>query len=164
MRMHMYRGSHLPILMKLVSLTTGSILELGCGMYSTTYLHWACYPTKRRLVTYEQNPAYFPFAQLSIADFHEVHCIDNYGIIDLSEPWSIAFVDHDQTLNLRSNEIKRLIHADYVVAHDTERRVARKYGYTEIYDLFKYRWQYVDARPNTSVFSNKHDLRDFTVI
>ena len=160
MKMHMYRGSHLPLLMKAVQLTTGPILELGSGMYSTTYLHWACFPMKRRLVTYENNPDWFGFANLAIADFHEVHCIPDFSTADLSEPWSVAFVDHEPG-DVRIREMSRLLHADYVVAHDTERANDRKYRWREIYPLFKYQYKWNGAWPHTSVFSNKHDLAEF---
>jgi hypothetical protein len=157
-------GSHLPVLMKIVSMTSGPILELGCGIYSTPFLYWACYPTKRRLVTYEHNPKYYNFVNLTKSDFHEVNCISNWGSIDLSESWSVAFVDHESDKK-RGEEVKRLIHADYVVAHDTEkRRYRRRYGYTQILDLFKYHYQYIDVFPNTSVWSNKHDLSEFTIV
>lgn len=163
MKVDMKRGSHLPVLIKLVQMTSGSILELGCGPFSTFFLHWVCYPAKRRLVTYENNSRWFDFANLGKSDFHEVHCVDNLDAIDLSEPWSIAFVDHEPGTR-RPVEMARLLHADYVVAHDTENRSARKYGYPAVYRLFKYRFKYTDAYPHTSVFSNKHDLSRFTVI
>ena len=35
-------GSHLPVLIHLMNHTTGDVLELGTGLYSTPYLHHAC--------------------------------------------------------------------------------------------------------------------------
>lgn len=160
--MNINRGSHLPILMKLISITDGPILELGCGMYSTSYLHYACYGNKRKLVTYEHNPDYFGFLKKCENDYHEIHCIDNWDSIDLSRHWSIAFVDHAPA-ERREHEIRRLTHADYVVAHDTENSQARKYGYPKILKLFKYRYKMSDFKPHTTVFSNKYDVRGFSV-
>jgi len=160
MRIGKYRGSYLPVLTTLVQQTTGPILELGVGFCSSPYLHWVCYPTKRRLVSYENNPEYYKFAESWKDDFHEVHCIKDWGSIDLSEPWSIAFVDHEPGYR-RAEEMKRLTHADYVVAHDTENRSDRKYRFSTIHNLFKYRWKYNGANPKTSIFSNFHDVRDF---
>lgn len=162
MRLQPRRGSHLPVLMKLVNTTRGSILELGCGVYSTIYLHWACYPSKRRLVTFESNPQYFDFAKQFETDFHTINCIENMDAWDIREPWAIAFVDHAPDTR-RIEEIKRLVHADFVVAHDAENRFDRKYRYSTIWPLFKYRWKYSDTMPHTAVFSNKHDLSNFTV-
>lgn len=162
MRLKPNRGSHLPILMKVVQMTSGPILELGCGLYSTTYLHWICHPTKRRLVTYENNPRYFEFLIEHETDFHEVHCIDNWDSIDISHPWSVAFIDHAPDKR-RGIEAKRLTHADYVVAHDTENRNLKKQGYDSAMRLFRYRWKYDETWPHTSLWSDKFDLAGFTL-
>lgn len=159
------RGSHLPLLMKAVSLTEGPILELGCGLYSTTPLHWACWVPKRKLVTYENNPAFFQFLQAYETDWHEVHCIDNWDEIDISCPWSVAFVDHEacpgEDRMRRWKEVERLQHAEYVVCHDSEGRNDRKYGFRKIFHLFEHQFEYKEAFPHTSVFSNLHDVTNF---
>lgn len=158
MKLNPNRGSHLPVLMKLFHITSfGPILELGSGIYSTAYLHWACYFTKRRLVTYENNPKYYNYALKYKSDYHEIHCIDDWDSIDISEPWSIAFVDHSPG-ERRGMEIKRLLHADYVVAHDTENSEAIKYGYHKILNLFKYRYKFNEVRPHTTIFSNRFNV------
>jgi predicted O-methyltransferase YrrM len=143
--------------MAAVQRTRGPIIELGCGIYSTAYLHWACQPTKRKLATYESNPRYYDYARQFERDFHKVHCIENWDGVDLSEDWSVALVDHapDQR---RRQEVSRLTHVDFVVVHDTENRNERKYKFTSIFKLFKYRYKYNDAYPHTTVFSNKHDV------
>lgn len=169
LRFNPNRGSHLPLLMKAVALTEGPILELGCGLYSTTPLHWACWVPKRKLVTYENNPAFFGFLKAYETDFHEVHCVDDWNEIDISAPWSVAFVDHEAGANReidgtkvrRWREVERLQHAEYVVAHDSEGRNDRKYGFSQIDHLFKYKFEYLHAFPHTTIWSNLHDVRDF---
>ena len=156
------RGSHLPVLMKLVSMTSGPILELGCGMYSTTYLHWACYPIKRRLVTCESKEEWIGFAKQFATDFHEIRFVPNWDLLDLSEQYSIAFVDHAPD-ERRIDDILRLTHVDYVVAHDADNRRENKYNYRRARAVFKFRTTYDGARPNTAIFSNKYDLRGFTI-
>lgn len=163
LRLAPFRGSHLPLLMQAVARTTGPILELGCGLYSTTPLHWACFVPKRKLVTYENNPDYYEFLKAYATDWHEVHCISSWDAIDISGPWSVAFVDHDspEERDRRFREVQRLGHAEYVVVHDTERANERRHRLTEMNSLFKYRYKFRDAIPNTTVFSNVHDLADF---
>jgi hypothetical protein len=157
MRIGKSRGSYLPVLSSLVQSTSGPILELGCGFCSTPYLHWACYPSKRRLLSCENNPEYFRFSESWKDDFHEVCCVSDWNSIDISEPWSIAFVDH-APCERRIDEIRRLAHAEYVVAHDSENRSEHRYHYSRIFRLFKYRFKYTKANPPTTVFSNFHDL------
>ena len=160
LRLNPKRGSHLPILMKAVAITDGPILELGSGLYSTTPLHWACWVAKRKLVTYESNPAFYDFLKAYETDFHEVHCIDDWDAVDLSPPWDVAFVDHAPD-DRRWLEVKRLAHAKYVVAHDSEGRNDRKYSFSKILHMFKYQFEYKDAFPHTSVWSNTHDVTNF---
>lgn len=158
-------GSHLPVLMKLVSITNGPILELGSGWYSTPYLHWACYANKRKLVTYEDNPKWFDFTKQFASEYHLIRLVDDWNKIDISEPWSIAFIDHDPIVDRkRVEEMKRLTHADYVVAHDTENSRNRHYRYFDAYKLYKYRFKFTSAGlPYTSVFSNKFDVSNFRI-
>ena len=160
LRFHPTRGSHLPLLMKAVAETDGPILELGCGLYSTNPLHWACFVPKRKLVTYENNPKFFDFLKQYQTDFHEVRCIDDWDAIDFSGPWSVAFIDHEPGPR-RGMELGRLAHAEYVVAHDTEGRSDRKYHYRERHHLYKYQYEFKDAFPHASIFSNFHDVTDF---
>jgi predicted O-methyltransferase YrrM len=148
--------------MKLVYITTGPILEMGCGMYSTPFLHWACFPDKRKLVTCENDPKYFDYLKQFEAGYHEINCVEDFDSINIDGPWAIAFIDHSPH-ERRSSDIKRLLQADYIVAHDTENREDKKYRYSSILRLFKYRYKHVETTPYTSVFSNKYDLKNFRV-
>jgi hypothetical protein len=148
------RGSHLPVLFKMLSVTSGAVLELGGGMYSTPFLHWACFHDGRRLVTVEQDRRYERYLmQFSDPTFHQVIFVNSYDDFDLSESWSVAFADHSPC-ERRVVDIARLTHADYVVAHDAD-GWTKGYDYPSIFPLFKYQWRYVKTRPSTIVFSNK---------
>ncbi len=159
------RGSHLPVLMKAVSITTGPILELGCGIYSTNPLHWACFVAKRKLVTYENNPEYYDFLKAYVRDFHEVNCITEWDSLDLSGPWSVAFIDNEpgpsEPDERRWQECAKLQHAEYVVLHDSDRWNKTKYRLAEISEMFKYEFRFRGAVPSTTIYSNTHDVTDF---
>ena len=156
------RGSHLPVLIKLVRITPGSIAELGCGMYSTPFLHWACYSTKRRLVTYESKVDYFDFADQFKSDYHEIVHVEDWDILDFSEPWSIAFLDHFPD-ERRYLDIPKFVHADYMVAHDADNSSDKKYNYIKTHNLFSSRFKYSDTQPKTLIMSNRFDVSRFTV-
>lgn len=158
-------GSHIPILMKALSLTRGPVAELGSGFFSTPLLHWMCQPDKRRLVTFESHPEWFALARRFATPDHEVREVADWNTLDLSESWGLVFIDHDNGVEKkrRVQELARVIHAEYVVIHDSEGRVERNYGYREAYHLFKYRFDYQNVVPNTSVLSNFHDLSNFKV-
>ena len=157
-------GSHLPVLMKVFNMTYGPVVELGSGVYSTGYLHWACVGQNRRMVTFEDNPEWYEVSKKFETKLHSVNFVTDWDSIDLSEPWSLAFVDPDAICGrTREKDVARLTHAEYVVCHDTENSADRKYHYSRIHELFKYRYKYDKASPYTSIFSNYHDLQDFHV-
>lgn len=158
-----HRGSHLPALMRAVELTNGPIFELGCGMYSSPFLHWKCYPTARQLVTFEDKPQWFEFIKQFETPWHRTVLVEDWGALDLSGVCSVALVDHDpvQAVHTRSGEVAKLQHAEYVVCHDAENRSDYKYKYNSVRNLFKWRWKYTAAYPYTWVFSNRHDLTEF---
>lgn len=162
---NMTRGTHMPILMKLVDITNGSILELGSGTFSTPYLHWACFPN-RRLVTYEDHKDWFDRYLLPFAKnpHHQLIFVEDWDKVNIDGDWSIALIDHDPLTNRkRYQDVARLIRAEYVVCHDSENRNDHKYGYSQIRDLFKYSYTYNKCFPYTTIFSNYHDLKDFHV-
>jgi len=163
MRISIKYGSHLPVLSKLVESTTGPILELGIGVYSTPYLHWACFPTKRKLESYESNEGWIRYFRDCRSDFHEVNFIDNWDKLEINKFWDIAFIDHTPDFR-RSVETKRLANnAKYLILHDTEPEFDALYKYSEIYHLFKYRFDYTLVKPYTTVVSNFVKLENFKI-
>jgi predicted O-methyltransferase YrrM len=151
-------GSHLPILIKLVLMTDGPILELGTGFFSTPALHWLCAEKKRKLVSYDSSEKYIEVAKNYLADFHEVHLVNDWSKIDISQHWSVVLVDHAPGEQRKLEMARVANNADYVVVHDTEPRNDKYYHYSEVASLYKYRYNYDKLYPNTSVFSNFKDL------
>lgn len=160
--MGLRNGTHLPVLIKLVSMTNGPILELGGGIYSTPFLHWACFVNKRELVTYENDPQWYSKTLTHYAtDFHQIILTKNWDNIPIERPWDIALVDHAPA-SRRIVDITRLAdHAKFVVIHDSEGRLNRTYNYPSIYPLFKHQYHFREIRPHTSVLSNFINFDNF---
>lgn len=156
-------ATHFPVLMKLVRETTGPILELGTGFYSTTYLHYACAPTKRPLVSYDHWGKWARPAKQFESDFHQVHELRNFDYADIERPWTIAFVDHGPLARRKVDAARLANYAQYVVIHDTDPKYEHYYQFSEIFHLFKYRYDFTALSPHTSVLSNFIDVRDFTI-
>lgn len=151
-------GSHIPVLLKMTQRTTGPILELGMGLFSTPILHWICFDSQRHLVSYDSEPTYFNSNAQYATDFHEVYLADNWDNIDINKPWDIAFIDLSPPLKRKDMAKKLSLCAKFVILHDTQARVRREYCYDEIYPLFKYRFDYNIAKPWTTVLSNYEDI------
>lgn len=154
-------GTHLPALIKAVTKTSGPILECGCGIFSTPFLHFACYENRRKLATYESNEDFFNWLKPFANDYHEIHLVKDWETVIFNSHWSVVLIDHDPTWR-RKEEIKKIAFlADFVVVHDTNPRLDGKYRYSEIYPLFKFRKDYNSEKPHTAVLSNFQDLSHF---
>ena len=153
MKYYTHWGSHLPMLIKVVQMTTGPILELGVGLFSTPFLHWACHDSKRELVSYDHNEHYINLFKHFKTDFHKLLLAKDWDKIKIERNWEIAFVDHEDAR--RYKEVKRLVnYAKYVIVHDTQPGSYKTHRYSEVFPLFKYRYDYKGASPNTTILSN----------
>ena len=163
MRIRIKYGSYLPILTRIIEKTDGPILELGIGLYSTPYLHYACLPTKRKLVSYDNSEGWVRYFRDCRTDFHEVNHIDDWDKLPINNFYDVVFVDHAPARR-RITEVRRLVdHADYVVIHDSNGRFENWYHYSLIYPLFKYQYEYGVLMPHTTVLSNLHDVRNLKI-
>lgn len=163
MKMSIGLGSHLPVLMKAVSITYKPILEIGMGFFSTVYLHWACYPNKRKLISWDSyGPWIEKYFKRFRTDWHEINITDDWDKIDFGTGWGVILIDHGPN-ERRVKEIERLANAgDLMVIHDTQSESDRHYHYSTIWHLFKYRYEFAaNLQPSTSVVSNVVDVKDF---
>ncbi len=163
MKISLRYGSHLPVLTKIVQKTKGPILELGIGLYSTPFLHYACLPTKRRLVSYDNTEGWIRYFRDARADFHEINFIDDWEKFTTEDFWDIALIDHHPG-ERRSLEAKKLAHkAKYLILHDSEPENDKNVRYSDIYPLFKYRFDYSACLPHTTLVSNFVNLKNFKI-
>lgn len=152
-------SSHLPLLIRIVTHTTGDVLELGTGIFSTPVLHWLCFPDKRTLVSYESNQEYYEMIKQYSDDFHTIIKVDDFDEIDIERPWDVVFIDHEE--ERRKIEAERVAnYAKFVILHDSGWRDEKYYHYKEIYHLYKYIYQFNLVRPRTKVMSNFVDVKE----
>jgi hypothetical protein len=146
-------ATHLPVLMACVAATTGPVLELGCGHYSTPILNQMC--RHRKVVSVESDAQWMAqFLDLQ-GENHQFMATDwtNLELPDLR--WGVVFVDHAPA-ERRVVDIAQLMNkAELLVVHDTE---APLYGYEAILPTFKYRYDYQRVKPWTTVVSQSTPL------
>ncbi len=161
-------GTHLPLLIQAVNKTTGPILEMGTGIFSTPYLHYQGILSKRNITSYDNDLGWLQkfsvsnhHAHMYEGPYHEFTYIDDWDKADIQRNWDVALIDHSPS-ERRIVDIKRLSNfAKYIIIHDSHPRHERVYHYSQIYPLFKYRADWTqDANPAT-VLSNFVDLTDF---
>ena len=156
MRLKRSFGSHLPVLIRVMQATTGPVVEIGGGFFSTPVLHWMCCDQGRMLVTYDNDPATIELICRFRTRFHAIHLVSDWDTIDLSTWWSVALIDHRPSKR-RWRDVLRVKYADYIVVHDTQDQVRNHYGYDNLSGKFRYEYRYARAKPQTTVYSNQHD-------
>jgi len=156
-------GTHLPCLIKAMEKTSGDVLELGTGVFSTPYLHYMCLLNNRKLVSYENYKEWYDFLMKYNYqnDNHEIHFIEKYADAPIEKEWDVVLIDQTPDSS-RAEEIIRLADlAKYIVIHDSNGRYNNIYHYDTIYPLFKYRTIWDRDGNHASVLSNFVDLEDF---
>lgn len=145
--------THITMLMKTLQISKGDVVECGGGIFSTPLLHWVCKAMDRELISYESDPEYYRFERQFQSRQHRIRFVENWDEIDTTTHRGMVFIDHHPPPR-RMIELERFKNsADYIVVHDTERK-SRAYNHQEVFDLFKYRYDWKDCRPWASVFSN----------
>ena len=148
-------GSHLPVLIRVVSATVGPVLELGTGYWSTGMLDILCQRTRRKVVSYENNPNWYEMTRTYQSDYHDVHLITDWTAVNLeAENWAVALVDHLPNERRRFEAIRLAPNTTYVVIHDSQQR---HWKLERAYAHFAYRFEYTACFPWTVVLSNTVD-------
>jgi hypothetical protein len=156
-------STHIPLLMKVFSISSGSVLELGIGPASTPLLHQLCMNTGRKLVSYESNEYYFERHRKFRNENHEIHFVTNWDDINIDTEWGLVFVDHAPDFR-RKIETQRVANkAQYIIVHDTQPSASKHYHFETVLPNFRYRFNYTKVEPNTSVVSNFVDVTKLEV-
>lgn len=150
------RTTYIPILTKVVQMTTGPVLELGAGPYSTPLLHWLCAEDRRYLLTYENYIDYFKFAKHFQSRNHRIRHTKDWSDIDTKTFWDVVLIDHMPDERRGEDAFRLKDTAKYIILHDSQDDV--HHGYDKIYKYFKYRYDWKFSKPWTTVVSNFVDV------
>ena len=157
-------GTHLPCLIKAMEKTTGDVLEMGVGVFSTPFLHYQCMLSKRKLISYENCLPWLNFFNQRYSyenEYHNMFHVEKYADAPIEKPWDVVLIDQTPDYS-RSEEIRRLVNfAKYIVIHDSGPKFDKQYGYDKIYPLFKYKAVWDIDTNQATVLSNFVDLKDF---
>lgn len=159
--LEMETSTHFPLLIKAVQASTGTVAELGGGLFSTPLLHWLCFDNKRKVKTYESYKHYYDFEKKFQSDTHDVIFVKNWDTHQFDDHYGVVFIDHSipKRVHTRGDDaLKFKDKADFVVLHDAGTQSNPKYGYEAIYPHFKYRKDWIGCFPHTTILSNSIDL------
>src|SRR3990167_4525588 len=161
-------ATHLGALIACMNRTDGDFLELGMGLFSTPYLHYACTVSKRKLLSLENDKGWARHFKdsnfihfLYSNEYHQIELVDNYEQSPLiNKKWDVVLVDQTPDSS-RKETVKKLANlAKYIIIHDSNEQHEKNYHYSEIYPLFKYKrvWDLDDR--HATVLSNFAELGD----
>ncbi len=157
-------STFLPMLLEAMSRTSGDVLELGAGVFSTPVLHWMCEKQKRNLVTIENDPVWHRFTSKYFrTNHHTFYKVNDWNEAEpyIKREWDVVLVDHSPS-ERRISEITLLADlAKYLVVHDSDPWKDREYHFSKIYPLFKYKYNFDKADHQTAVLSNFFPVDDF---
>lgn len=150
-------SSHLPVLCRCFAETTGNVLELGTGFYSTPILHQLCIAQKRLLVSTDSDANWLKNFQNLITEKHLFYMVYNWADERLYDNnYGMVFVDQYPD-EARMISLEKTVNIPIVVLHDTESKF-----YTEkkqvLSQLYRFRYDYSLTSPHTSVLSNSIDV------
>lgn len=160
-------GTHLGALIACINKTSGDVLELGTGIFSTPYLHYTCTIGKRNLLSLDNDKAWIRnYAKSDFAhylyenEYHKLEYVEDWDKAPIDKEWDVVLVDQTPD-EARKETVKVLANkAKYIIIHDSNERHEKNYHYSEIYPLFKYKrvWDLDDR--HATVLSNFVELND----
>lgn len=153
--------THLLLIARIFDKSSGPILEMGTGYFSTLFFDWLCCTFDRKVISYDNNKRWGQRALRYKSDYHEVHIVNDWDKADIDNThWGLVFIDHAPQRRRHIDVIRLKDKADYIIMHDTEPEADKWYRYSRVWKYFKYRYDYDKTKPWTSVVSNFKDLKD----
>lgn len=179
-------GSHVPILATILNHTTGNILELGSGYYSTPIIHQ--YASKdRKILTIDSDCNWInKFKTLFNSSYHEFYCNNTFKhnltinellyhtsphLIDSAyedkyysnSNFDVVFVDHSPGYRRHKDIIQMRKNSKIIIVHDTDDTIINRlvFGHEmqDLFKTFKYVFRSKNLKPQTTVLSDTFDVK-----
>jgi predicted O-methyltransferase YrrM len=147
-------ATHQRLLVKHMMQTTGPVIELGAGNYSTPILHEIAGAQGRHLTTVDHNPDWLNRFKIFENDVHTLTLLASWDDFKPSGAYGFAFVDHaDPPGHPRWLQVQKLLPvAGLILIHDTEDDL---YGYSKLMDLIDVIDEDTTFRTHTRVIRRK---------
>lgn len=161
-------GTHTIPLLTAVLYTTGDVLELGCGDFSTPMLDTVLSKMPgRKLFTAEGDASWLKHFKNLESSWHVMRHVPAFQMSASSKlplpkwmrrQWGLVFIDQAPG-DRRRRDIKRLRKmAQVFVVHDTSSFVEHIYKLKEVLASFKYRYTYPRYVRTTTIVSDHIDV------
>ena len=153
-------ATHMPLLLACLRRTSGPVLELGSGWFSTPLI--AAFATDRLVRTIETNPEWYDRIsrvctyQPITRHRHQIVFVPDYSDAPMDDhEWSVVLLDHEPPPRRGVDALRLKDRSQLIIGHDSE---YPDYGYGPAFDQFKYRFTLSRVFPWTTVVSDTDPL------
>jgi hypothetical protein len=150
----------MPVLLACLRRTTGPVLELGSGWFSTPLV--AAFATDRLVRTVETNHEWYDRIsrvctyQPITRHRHQIVFVPDYNDAPIDDQqWSVVLLDHEPPPRRGVDALRLRDRCQLMIGHDSEHS---DYGYGPAFDTFKYRFTLSSVFPWTTVVSDTDPL------
>jgi len=147
--------SHLPLLKKCLDITSGGIVELGSGLYSTELLRQYAAENQRDFHSFDNKKDWAERTKsVFIKDWDKT---DDWVI-----PCGLVFVDESPGEHRKNSIEKYRYIAQIIVVHDTQPSAEYVYGLSNVLSGFVFRYDFKPiGKPHATAVSNIINLSNF---
>ena len=147
-------GSHLPMLLRCVLATSGPVLEIGCGEWSTPVLNAVCRAMGREFVSIEERPGWATHIGTAIGI--QITPPELLPHLALSK-WAVVLIDNAPPEARIDDALAFADAAEFIVVHDCQYP-----GIVELmpFAIKQFRYHFIDqsSPAETAVFSNSREI------
>ncbi len=134
-----------------------TLLELGCGHYSTPLLSSIAKAQNRPFHIISADESWLECFR-SYADHAELIPFSSWGNYEFSEEYGFVLVDHEELVKDRFAQLMRLHDKAKVIAfHDANRIADQDISWAPMHWLYKHIYFYERYNPTTALLSNETD-------
>lgn len=153
-------ATHIPILLACLRHTSGPVLELGSGWFSTPVL--SAFATERLVRTVETNSEWYERISQIVTHqpitnhHHQVLFTPDYDNAPMDDQeWSIVLLDQEPPPRRGVDAARLREKSQLIIGHDSQHPA---YGYDPVFEQFKYRYTFSRFTPWTTVVSDSDPL------
>lgn len=152
-------GSHLPPLMACCAATSGPVLEVGMGDYSTPLLHSYCAAAGRLLISAETNLDWREKFRWCECPHHRLTDIKDYAELAIfsHQFFGVVFLDHSHGDRRAGDAMLFKDNSEYILIHDAQADDVMR-PLNPLLQHFPYQKIYERYFPHTIVLSAKRPI------
>jgi len=154
-------STHQRMLVKYLMRTSGPIVEIGCGDYSTPLIHEIAAAQGRTVCTLDSSADWLNRFASYKTDWHSFLHVESWDDWQPEGRYGLAFIDHTPGPRRPIEFMKLRDVSDILILHDTE---ANGYDWHTLYSHMDHIETDADIRPSTTVLRGLNPVVEFSTV